>query len=113
MARIKAFTPATLDDPICVPIFDPETPGLSIRPLPSGGKRWQYGRRLQGCDIVVKLKLGPYPAYSIADAREWAGLPGLSTLLVQAVDPPVRSAEVAVGVAHLLHSRDLAKELAP
>ena len=72
MARQKPFTPATLDGPFCVPISDPETTGLSIRPLPSGKKSWQFRRRLPGSNTVVKMKLGTYPANSIADARQWA-----------------------------------------
>ncbi|HKR25008.1 MAG TPA: Arm DNA-binding domain-containing protein, partial [Allosphingosinicella sp.] len=71
MARKIAFTPAALDE-IRVPICDPETPGLSLQPLPSGKKRWQFRRRLPGSEAALKLKLGSYPAYSIADAREWA-----------------------------------------
>lgn len=91
MARKKAFTPATLDGPICVPISDPETPGLSVRPLPNGSKRWQYRRRLPGSDIVVKLRLGPYPGFSIADARDWAGQ--LNEQVEAGLDPRVTQRE--------------------
>src|SRR5215208_5241465 len=34
-------------------------------------------------------------------------------LLVEAVDPTIRTAEVSVGVPHLLHAGDLAEQLAP
>ena len=71
MARKFAFTPATLDE-ICVPISDPQTPGLSLRPISGGRSVWHYRRRVPGSDITPKLKLGAYPAYSIADARAWA-----------------------------------------
>ena len=57
MARRKPFTPATLDDRFCVPISHPETPGLSILPLPSGRKSWQFRRRLPGSHVVLKLRL--------------------------------------------------------
>jgi integrase len=87
MARKKPFTPATLDDPICVPISDPETPGLSIRPLRSGNKSWQYRRRLKKSGTVLKLKLGLYPAHSIADARQWAR--SLSEQIEAGFDPRV------------------------
>jgi integrase len=86
MARKKAFTPATLDGPICVPISDPETPGLSIRPV-SGVKKWQFRRRLPRSDLVVKLTLGAYPAHTIADAREWAR--GLNEHVEVGTDPRV------------------------
>lgn len=91
MARKKPFTPATLDVPICVPISDPETPGLSIRPLPSGKKGWQFRRRLPRSNTVLKLTLGLYPTHSIADARAWAGK--LNEQVEAGVDPRVAARE--------------------
>jgi integrase len=85
MARRKPFSPATLDDKFCVPISDPETPGLSILPLPSGRKSWQFRRKLPGSHIVLKLRLGFYPTYSIGDARDWAGK--LNEQLDAGIDP--------------------------
>jgi len=72
MVRTKPFNPATLEGPFCVPISDPETPGLSLRPMQSGKKSWQFRRRLKRSGTVLRLKLGFYPTHSIADAREWA-----------------------------------------
>lgn len=72
MAKKKPLTPALLDAPICVPILDAATPGLSIEPLSNGKKRWQYRRRVRRTPITVKMTLGLYPTYSIADARAWA-----------------------------------------
>jgi len=51
---------------------DAKTGALSIEVLPSGKKRWLFRRRIAGRGEVVKLSLGLYPAYSIADARDWA-----------------------------------------
>ena len=94
MARKRAFTPATLDGPICVPVSDPDTPGLSLRPLRSGCKRWQYRRRLPSSNVVVKLTLGSYPVYSIAQARQWASK--LNEQVEAGVDPrETRRAEEA------------------
>jgi integrase len=107
MARKKAFTPAAIDGPLCAPISDPETPGLSIRPLPNGCKTWQYRRRLPGSDVVIKLKLGPYPAHCIAVAREWAR--GLNRQVEIGVDPRQvqreagRRAAMTVARAHELY----------
>ena len=72
MARQKAFTPATIDELIRGRISDPLTPGLGIEVLTSGKKRWEYRRRVPCSGLIVKMWLGLYPAYSIADARQWA-----------------------------------------
>lgn len=53
--------------------------------MPSGRKSWQFRRRLPGSAVVVKQKLGTYPAYSIADAREWVGK--LNEYVEAGVDP--------------------------
>ncbi len=107
MARKIAFTPAGLDVPFCVPISDPETPGLSLQPLPSGLKRWQYRRRIAGSDQVIKLKLGSYPQHSIGDARDWARC--LNEQVELGIDPRVAKREeeqrstMTVARAHALY----------
>jgi integrase len=75
---------------------------LSIRPFGSGRKRWQYRRQLPKSDVVVKLNLGPYPAYTIANAREWAR--ELNEHLEAGVDPREarrqEDAKASMTVAH-------------
>ena len=78
MATRSNFTPAALDsiglgEKAAAPFLeDPQTPGLRIVAQKSGLKRWKYRRRIRGADGVVKMTLGAFPAYSIADARKWA-----------------------------------------
>lgn len=72
MAKHKPFTPDTLCVPNCVPIHDPQTPGLLLEELPSGRKRWQFRRRLPLAPKTVKLSLGYFPERSIGDARALA-----------------------------------------
>lgn len=43
---------------------------LVIQPLPSGKKSWAYRYRLHG--KTAKLTIGPYPAFSLTEAREKA-----------------------------------------
>lgn len=71
-SRKKELTPALIDDLRVGKLDDSKTGALSIEVLPSGNKRWLYRRRIAGRGVVVKLSLGCYPSYSIADAREWA-----------------------------------------
>jgi integrase len=80
---------------------------LSIEVLPSGKKRWLFRRRIAGRGLVVKLSLGLYPAYSIADAREWAN--GLNLQIDAGTDPreaalqELRLATMTVERAHQLY----------
>ncbi|HYC95626.1 MAG TPA: integrase arm-type DNA-binding domain-containing protein, partial [Sphingomicrobium sp.] len=53
-------------------IRDSLTPGLRIEVLKSGKKRWKFRRRLPGTNAVIKMQLGLFPTFSIAEAREWA-----------------------------------------
>ncbi len=86
MARkAPPLTPAAIDNLCTKKLEDCLTPGLSIEVLKSGKKRWQYRRRVQGSGIIVKLSLGPFPAHSIAAAREWAA--ELNVHVERGVDP--------------------------
>ena len=51
---------------------DARTPGLMSELLPSGKKVWKYERRLAGSGALIRLTLGQFPAYTMADARAWA-----------------------------------------
>jgi integrase len=72
MAKRNALTPAAIENLASGRICDRLVPGLRIEALPSGKKKWKYRRRLAGGKPAVKLQLGPFPAFSIAEARAWA-----------------------------------------
>jgi hypothetical protein len=103
----KELTPALIDDLRHGKLDDAKTGALAIEVLASGKKRWLYRRRIAGCGVVVKLSLGVYPGYSIADAREWAN--GLNLQIDAGVDPretakqELRLATMTVDRAHELY----------
>lgn len=106
-SRKKELTPALIDDLRTGKLDDSKTGALSIEVLPSGKKRWIYRRRIARRGVVVKLGLGLYPAYSIADAREWAN--GLNLQVDAGIDPremarqELRLATMTVDRAHGLY----------
>ncbi|MEG3147140.1 Arm DNA-binding domain-containing protein [Sphingomonas sp. RT2P30] len=53
-------------------LTDPQTPGLLLEYLPSGKKIFRYTRRVPASKRIHKDTLGPWPAYRIVEAREWA-----------------------------------------
>ncbi|PSJ42159.1 tyrosine-type recombinase/integrase [Allosphingosinicella deserti] len=103
----KELNPALIDDLRRGKLDDSKTGALSIEVLPSGKKRWLYRRRIAGRGEVVKLSLGLYPAYSIADAREWAN--ALNLQMDTGIDPreaarqELRLATMTVDRAHDLY----------
>lgn len=72
MERRKAFTPAAIDALKDGKHPDPLIAGLSIEVRAAGKKVWQFRRRIAGDGAIVKVTLGPFPTFSIADARKWA-----------------------------------------
>ena len=106
-SKKRELTPTLIDDLRAGKLDDSKTGALSIEVLPSGKKRWLYRRRIAGRREIVKLTLGPYPAYSIADAREWAN--GLNLQIDAGVDPretarqDLRLATMTVDRAHELY----------
>lgn len=106
-SRKKELTPALIDDLRAGKLDDSKTGALSIEVLSSGKKRWLYRRRIAGRGEVVKLSLGLYPAYSIADAREWANR--LNLQMDAGIDPretarqEFRLATMTVDRAHELY----------
>lgn len=68
----KVVTPAIIDALTRGRIFVTGTTGLLIHALPSGKKSWKFRRRVQGGRGVMTARLGLFPAFSIADARDWA-----------------------------------------
>lgn len=83
--RKRQLTPSLIDDLKAGKLDDPETRGLAIEALQSGKKRWRFRRRVAGSGVAVKLSLGLFPAFSIADAREWAN--GLNRQIDAGIDP--------------------------
>lgn len=106
-SKKRELTPALIDDLMAGKLDDSKTGALSIEELPSGKKRWLYRRRIAGRREIVKLSLGLYPAYSIADARAWAN--GLNLQIDAGIDPretarqEVRLATMTVDRAHELY----------
>jgi hypothetical protein len=90
MERRKALTPASIDSLKAGKCVDPATPGLSIE-VRAGKKLWQYRRRIAGHGATVKMTLGPFPAHTIAAARQWAA--GLNDQVEAGIDP--RAIEMA------------------
>ena len=103
----RELTPALIDDLMRGKLVDAKTGALSIEVLPSGKKRWLYRRRIAGRGEIVKLSLGLYPAYSIADARQWAN--ALNLQIHAGIDPreagrqELRLATMTVDRAHELY----------
>jgi integrase len=77
--------------------------------LSTGKKVWKYKRRVSGGGPLVRLSLGPFPAHSIAAARDWAEK--LNEQAEAGIDPRevIRAEEVrtsmTVARAHKLYMR--------
>ena len=54
-------------------IKDGMTPGLYLMVQPTGSKSWVYQYRRPSDQKQAKMSLGSYPAFSLSDARAWAG----------------------------------------
>lgn len=54
-------------------IKDGMTPGLYLMVQPTGSKSWAYQYRRPSDQKQAKMNLGSYPAFSLSDARSWAG----------------------------------------
>ena len=90
MARRIVLTPASVDELMKGYLVDPQAPGLRIEVGATGRKTWRYRRRLSSGG-VIKLTLGRYPAFSIAEARKWAT--ELNAKVEADIDPRVLEAE--------------------
>jgi hypothetical protein len=71
MARRVALTPGAIDNLCNGLLVDSQTPGLAIEVLGSGRKPWRYRRKVARISVVATLWGKPFPARSIADARQW------------------------------------------
>lgn len=72
MEKDVNLTPSRIDQLETGAIFDPEIPGLCVIVLGPGKKVWRFKRRIARTKTIIELKLGAFPAYSVAAAREWA-----------------------------------------
>lgn len=105
--RKPQLNPALIDDLKSGKLEDAKTGGLAIEVLSSGKKRWRFRRRLPKGKGLLRLSLGLFPAYSIADAREWANK--LNLQIDAGIDPRVtaqtdeRLATMTVDRAHGLY----------
>lgn len=79
------FSPGRLDSLTEGRLADPQTPGLFIDANRRGRRTWRYRRRLAFSSDILKLTLGLYPAFTLADAREWAG--SLNAQIEAGADP--------------------------
>jgi hypothetical protein len=85
---------------------DPIVPGLCVIVCRLAGKSRQYRRRVARSGTIVTLKLGAFPAYSISDARQWAG--GLNLAIERGEDPRIamrieKVRAMSVADAHALY----------
>ena len=75
-------------------LADREVSSLSVIVAGPAKKQWRFKRIVAGTKKTVELILGTYPAFSIDEAREWAG--PLSKVVVRGEDPrETRRAEEA------------------
>ena len=72
MNRRITLTPAGIEALKEGTLLDPLTPGLCTRIDGKSRPVWHYRRRVPGTEDVFKKTLGPFPAHTIADARDWA-----------------------------------------
>lgn len=103
MSKKVYLTPLVLDELTKGHLDDPQMPGLRVEAGMMGRKCWRYRRRLPDGG-TVRLTLGRYPRFSIADARAWAA--ELNKKVDAGVDPravvaeEIERARLTVAYAH-------------
>lgn len=85
MGKSQNFSPASIGALQSGARQDPLTAGLCVIANGDGRKIWRFRRRVAKSGMVVTLKLGPFPAYSIPAARKWAA--GLNEVIERGEDP--------------------------
>lgn len=85
MENAYKLTPSGLDALGVGKHPDPQVPGLCVNISATGKKTWVFRRRVAKAETIVTLRLGGFPAYSIREAREWAGK--LNEAIERGIDP--------------------------
>jgi len=106
MTKSVILTPAHIERLKSGALADREVPGLSVIVAGPAKKQWRFKRVVAGTKKTVELILGTYPAFSIDEAREWAG--PLSKAVARGEDPrETRRAEEALAMsvasAHVIY----------
>jgi integrase len=98
MTKSVILSPAHIERLKIGALADREVPGLSVIVSGPAKKQWRFKRVVAGTKKTVELILGPYPAFSIDEAREWAG--PLSKAVVRGEDPrETRRADEALAMS--------------
>lgn len=98
MSKAVILTPAHIERLKSGALADREVPGLSIIVAGAARKQWRFKRVVAGTKKTVELVLGIYPAFSIDEAREWAG--PLSKAVARGEDPrETKRAEEAMAMS--------------
>lgn len=98
MSKAVILTPAHIERLKSGALADREVPGLSIIVAGAARKQWRFKRVVAGTKKTVELVLGIYPAFSIDEAREWAG--PLSKAAARGEDPrETKRAEEAMAMS--------------
>jgi integrase len=66
---------------------DPLAAGLCVIVSATGRRSWHFRRRIAKSGTIIRMKLGAFPAHSMANAREWAGK--LNDAIERGVDPRI------------------------
>ena len=91
MSKDTVLTSGRVDKLVRGLIADPAVPGLCIIVVGAGKKVWRFKRVVAGTKTVLELRLGRFPDYSIADARDWAR--PLAESVAKGVDPRIAERE--------------------
>ncbi|MFM5929406.1 MAG: tyrosine-type recombinase/integrase [Novosphingobium sp.] len=106
MEKLRNLSPSTIDSLKEGKHIDHLVPGLYVIVNGGGRRTWQFRRRVARSGAIVSLKLGAFPAHSIASARQWAEK--LNEAIERGEDPRVqmrieRARGLTVSDAHLLY----------
>ena len=85
MVNARNFSPSSIDALAQGRHFDPLVTGLCVVVSHTGRKVWQVRRRTSRSAGTVELRLGTFPAHSIAAARRWGAK--LNEAIERGVDP--------------------------
>lgn len=106
MAKAQNFNPARMDALAQGRHFDPLVAGLCVVVGRTGRKVWLFRRRISQSVGTVELRLGTFPAHSIAAARQWASR--LNEAIERGADPReeiriVKAKAMSLADAHAIY----------